>query len=554
MNFKLGDSAFEVQTIRGALGAAGFHPNYTVMDPNLFDSWVEAAVKAFQLANNLKPDGIVGPNTWAALNGTSVQPGTSPLQGAGAADPSTQPDPGQLPTQVATPGAPSGGNTMLFVLGGLGIAFWWWKNRKKGGTLAGLPFGEDDGDKDEARKERERRRRENNQRIDRITQAYEVELRRLQIDPVRAPGHAQALMNRVARADDKADELEARLDREIEDNFAKKYDPRRRAEILREMDADIAQRTDAERAQARADMRIMRPELKGRSKKGSEPMYRQQHTPVGRKMFPGNTSPTVGLRNRERAEDDKWLERVESAKPAAQATQRIVVQSKRYHTDKKYREAEQEDARQKAEAGRREVQLINERGVVLFRFQPNIRNFKDAASERLIDEVANDAKKKNCPKAVRNLFRVRPLALDFRTEEKLDAAAEAVAKNCSEHLQEDLEFREEAREEAGGERPITVTPREIKEGAAALVRSRKKKAPNFTPKAIQREIEKGNISKEDGAALLQMARDHAKTLELERESIFDPPRGTSKMVRRRQGEKDAHVYVSPEGRKRTLRK
>ncbi len=530
MSFKMGYSGMEVQTIRAALASYGFKPNYAVMDPNLYDAWVEAAVKAFQLSVGVKPDGIVGPITWNALSGQSPSPGTSPASGAASASPSTSPSPGQLPTTVAVPAGPleSKGGMILLMLG-LGLGFVWWKNRKGGSTLAGLPFGDDD-EKAAAKKEREQRRRQNAARIAKITDAYEIEMKRLSIDPVKAPGHAQALMNRVALAVDKEDELTTGTRHESIPFVA-------RQEELKEKAARSA------RGLVGGQQRIAK---KNRT-------YKQESTKTGRSMFPGNTSPTTSLRERTEGEDELWLERVESGRAAPQASKRIVVSSKRYHTDKAYRASEEADARKIANAEKREVVLVNDRGVTLYKFHPNVRDFKDAASERLIEEVENDAKKKNCPKAVRNLFRVRPLALDLRSEQKLDKAAAAVAKNCSEALEVDLEQREEAREEAGGERPTSATIREVR-NEVGLTRDRKKTAAVFTKKAIEREIEKGNISEEDGEALLIMARDEERRLQNERDAIFEPPRSTSKMVRKRKGEKDAHIFVSPEGRTRTLRK
>lgn len=560
MSYKAGYSGPEVQTIRGALANAGFHPNYTVIDPNLFDAWVEAAVKAFQLSVGLKNDGIVGPNTWAALNGTSVQPATTPGPSATADQPATS----HLDTTTpgASAAAPSSSTGLILFAGAAGALFLWWKY-KKGGTLAGLPFGGSDDDeiaeaKAALKKEREFRKRKTAERIAKITDAYNIEVKRTGVNPIRAPGHAQALMNRVARAVDKEDEVGERLTRWQEDELAKKIDPARRAEILRESDEDIKARTADERAQARAEMRVVRGELVGRSKKHASPMYRQEDTKVGRKLFPDNTSPSPGLRHRTQGEDEVWLDRVESGRGAAQGTKRIVVSSRRYHTDKAYRASEEADARRLAEEGKREVQLVNERGVALYKYHPNVRNFKDfrdTTSEVLIAQVAEDAKKKNCPKAVRNLFRVRPLALDFRSEALLDAAAAAVAKNCADALNSDLEFREEARDEAGNERATSATIREVRH-EIGLTRNRKKKAATFTKKSIEREIERGNITAEDGEALLIMARDEDKRIKREADSIFDAPktRATAKYIRKRKGEMEAHVHVSPGGRVRTLRK
>jgi hypothetical protein len=631
---QLGYDGMATQELRAALAHHGFHPTYSVLTPNLFDAWVDAAVRAFQKMAGLSVDGVVGPNTWNALYGRAGIPSTTPQAGAGAAQLLTQPDPGKLPTELAPPGGAQGGSMMpmLLGLGAIGALWLWWK-KKKGGSLAGLPFGnsEDDADaREDARKARERARRETAQRIDRITEQYNIELKRLDIDPTRRPGHAQALMNRIARADDKDAELDAKLMREQADAIARQFDPVRRAEVLREQDADIKERTDAERAQARRDMRIMRPELKGRSKKPTSPTYKQEHMKTGRRSFPG-TSPSENLRHRTDREDEVWLERVDAGKAAPQATKRITVSSKRYHADRKYRESEQAEARRIADSEKREVRLVNERGLPLYTYQPNVRNFKgagrspvdieidraskadglvrfyrnpktrrdlrmhpdegekqakrwererddamkeaerlensfkggafkDITSERLIESVEADAIKRNCPKAVRNLFKVRPLALGPRAETKLDNAADAVKKNCSEDLDALLEFEAEAGEEAGGARLTSLTraslplPKKKDRGASATMHEeRAHRHRKFTVKAIRREIEKGNISKEEGAELLKLAKDYQRSQETGRQMVFDPPRHTARHLRKRKGEKDAEVLVYPSGKRHTRR-
>lgn len=59
-----GDSGTEVRTLQRALNNASF--NAGTVD-GIFGSRTEEAVRAFQRANGLQVDGIVGPRTWAAL-------------------------------------------------------------------------------------------------------------------------------------------------------------------------------------------------------------------------------------------------------------------------------------------------------------------------------------------------------------------------------------------------------------------------------------------------------------------------------------------------------
>ena len=78
-----------VQTVRAALKARGYEPGYTVLDPNLYDAWVEASVIDFQKKSGLYVDGVVGKNTWTALLGSGAQPNTVPGASADSSQPGT---------------------------------------------------------------------------------------------------------------------------------------------------------------------------------------------------------------------------------------------------------------------------------------------------------------------------------------------------------------------------------------------------------------------------------------------------------------------------------
>lgn len=494
------------QQLRSALESYGFKPTTTVVDPNLFDSWVEAAVIAFQKGKGLTVDGIVGPQTWGALLNNSTVTATQPLAPASPNTPATQSDPGKLPTSLGSGISKPSDKTMmgLTLLLCAGLAWWMWTGTrgKKGGTYAGLPFGlgsadEADEETDAAAKnERIRARRRAAQRMQRIDMALEVELKRLEVDRVKQPGQAQALTKRIEKAIDAEDRV-------------------------------------LERA----------PKGQMKSKPGG-PMYKKETAQIGRRAAFAPTNPTLALRNRTEHEDDRWLERVENAKGAAGTTKRIPVSSRRYHTDQAYRESVQDDARQKADATKSRVLVVNEGGRTLFEYMPNVRQFKDVTSERLIDAVASDAKKGNCPKAVRSLYRVSPLATDPATRDKLDVAARLVAQNCGPELKEEGADRAEIRNEAARFTPDTAVKRDVK---AMELRTYKRKVGTLTPDSIRAAYKRKEITEDVRDRLLEA---HAR----EQAMRFEPARGTAKVVRRRKGERDAHIFTSPSGSKRTIRR
>ena len=71
---KQGSSGPDVLTLQSALKQLGFDPQGV---DGVFGSGTEAAVIAFQQSKGLTPDGIVGPNTMAALQGSAAVAGAS---------------------------------------------------------------------------------------------------------------------------------------------------------------------------------------------------------------------------------------------------------------------------------------------------------------------------------------------------------------------------------------------------------------------------------------------------------------------------------------------
>ncbi len=75
MNLRLGSTGDHVRELERRLQGLGL---YTGAIDGVFGGGVESAVKRFQKSNGLEPDGVVGPNTWAALF-PAAPPPVSPL-------------------------------------------------------------------------------------------------------------------------------------------------------------------------------------------------------------------------------------------------------------------------------------------------------------------------------------------------------------------------------------------------------------------------------------------------------------------------------------------
>src|SRR5689334_3186573 len=71
---KKGSSGPDVLTLQSALKQLGFDPKGV---DGVFGAGTEAAVIAFQQSKGLTPDGIVGPNTMAAIQGSAAVAGAS---------------------------------------------------------------------------------------------------------------------------------------------------------------------------------------------------------------------------------------------------------------------------------------------------------------------------------------------------------------------------------------------------------------------------------------------------------------------------------------------
>ena len=78
---KLGSSGASVKTLQQALANAGFSPGAV---DGQFGPKTAAAVKSFQSAKGLVADGVVGPKTWARLNGAAAPSAPTPSAPGGS--------------------------------------------------------------------------------------------------------------------------------------------------------------------------------------------------------------------------------------------------------------------------------------------------------------------------------------------------------------------------------------------------------------------------------------------------------------------------------------
>lgn len=79
----IGSRGGAVSALQQQLAAAGFDPGGVDGD---FGPATRAAVLRFQSANGLDVDGVVGPQTWGALGGSSFTPGSGPVRGPAPAN------------------------------------------------------------------------------------------------------------------------------------------------------------------------------------------------------------------------------------------------------------------------------------------------------------------------------------------------------------------------------------------------------------------------------------------------------------------------------------
>ncbi len=103
---RAGDAGADVQTLQSMLSRAGFDPNGV---DGHFGPDTRSAVTAFQREANLDIDGVVGTNTWRALNETASGPSpSSPRPPVVAAPSSPRPPVVAAPSAPVSP-APAGG-------------------------------------------------------------------------------------------------------------------------------------------------------------------------------------------------------------------------------------------------------------------------------------------------------------------------------------------------------------------------------------------------------------------------------------------------------------
>lgn len=140
---KVGVSHSLVIEVRKLLGAHGIVANYSVADPTMYDAALSSLVRTFQTKKGLEVDGVVGPQTWAALRGMGAPPPPQPTIGLTImpVSPKTDPSPALL-TPSNKPPFLLLGAAAAAVVGGL-----WWLSRRKsspmGPVMSLLGFGDD---------------------------------------------------------------------------------------------------------------------------------------------------------------------------------------------------------------------------------------------------------------------------------------------------------------------------------------------------------------------------------------------------------------------------
>lgn len=121
---QLGSTGSDVAYLRDVFSNIGIVPDASVADPNLFDAWLNTQVRAYQSLHGIKVDGIVGPDTWATLEGQPLPSNT------GSSSDSQLPDPTKSGPLIIDDGgsataAQSKSTAIMWVLGGMGLLLLW---------------------------------------------------------------------------------------------------------------------------------------------------------------------------------------------------------------------------------------------------------------------------------------------------------------------------------------------------------------------------------------------------------------------------------------------
>jgi hypothetical protein len=541
--------------LRNALTTLGY-VNASPADPTLFDGDLDTAVRAYQRDKGLGASGVVDSVMWQLLSGESPAVATALP---------TDIDPTPAPAAVTPPAA--GSSVPWLLIGAVGLAgAFYLRHRSRQGAgevdgpgrplrLAGVRrkrrFGadnEDDASTSEARPETpyERRRREYEERALKVLQRAVLPSR-----DVEGEVRAKVQDIRAAQADGELTPSQAAVEvARLQSLYARggrglpkggsTYSTVRLTGGQRYVPGDKVTYTRVSTELKR--MRAMTPDA-GR---------------VERKW----------TANEEEAWAEKDFERNVNA-PQGQST-RVPASRALYIKNPTYRAEMQEEATRRAEAAKRKVTVVSERGAALFTAHPGgkqektvtgvtvrkgkkLGNLRDVTSERLIREVETAALRQNCPKAVRDLGKVRALVSDTATRDLYASAVETVRSRCSEELAEDAGERASIRHEL----PETGSP--DRDTAAAARRAerdialRQKKAKADRERKLRRGKASSTAVKEAAELTFLTTYGPPETRGAGRPRGRPTEKPTTRYVKKRRGELPEEVLTFPSGQTRRRR-
>lgn len=123
-DYKVGDSGQGVTDLQGYLNNVGF----SITVDGQYGPETQGAVRLFQTARGLSPDGVAGPQTLVELSSARAEGWQAPVSAVPVPTPRAKTDASATPTGAPAPTPPTKSGTSttgLLILVAIAIGVWW---------------------------------------------------------------------------------------------------------------------------------------------------------------------------------------------------------------------------------------------------------------------------------------------------------------------------------------------------------------------------------------------------------------------------------------------